>query len=119
MGGDNDEQGREILDILYATEEGFAVPDDPDDDDVGYWSSALATIFKFCIPISIISIYPVVEFDTSIKFYFVLELRMNLWMCLNFLHFFIADPFLLDFAFFLKLQNLKMYLNFFHLFLLT
>ena len=36
MGGDNDEQGREILDILYATEEGFAVPDDPDDDDVGY-----------------------------------------------------------------------------------
>ena len=36
MGGDSDEQGREILDILYATEEGFAVPDDHDDEDVGY-----------------------------------------------------------------------------------
>ena len=36
MGGDNDEVGREILDILYATEEGFAVPDDPDEEDVGY-----------------------------------------------------------------------------------
>ena len=28
MGGDSDRQGREILDILYATEEGFAVPED-------------------------------------------------------------------------------------------
>ena len=30
MGGDNDTQGREILDILYATEEGFAVPEEED-----------------------------------------------------------------------------------------
>ena len=30
MGGDNDTQGREILDILYETEEGFAVPEEED-----------------------------------------------------------------------------------------
>ena len=36
-GGDNNQQGKDILDILYATEEGFAVPDElDDDDDVGY-----------------------------------------------------------------------------------
>ena len=31
MGGDNDRQGSEILDILYATEEGFAVPEEEED----------------------------------------------------------------------------------------
>ena len=37
MGGDSDEQGREILDILYATEEGFAVPEEGGGaDDPGY-----------------------------------------------------------------------------------
>jgi len=35
MGGDNDQQGKEILDILYATEEGFAVPEEGDDEDDG------------------------------------------------------------------------------------
>ena len=30
MGGDNDRKGSEILDILYATEEGFAVPEEED-----------------------------------------------------------------------------------------
>ena len=30
MGGDNDRRGSEILDILYATEEGFAVPEEED-----------------------------------------------------------------------------------------
>merc|ERR1719270_1245448 len=35
MGGDNDQQGKEILDILYATEEGFAVPEEEDDEDDG------------------------------------------------------------------------------------
>ena len=28
MGGDSHTQGKEILDILYATEEGFAVPEE-------------------------------------------------------------------------------------------
>ena len=28
MGGDGHTQGKEILDILYATEEGFAVPEE-------------------------------------------------------------------------------------------
>ena len=32
MGGDNDRQGSEILDILYATEEGFAVPEEGEED---------------------------------------------------------------------------------------
>ena len=38
MGGDSDPQGREILDILYATEEGFAVPEEGGGgaDDPGY-----------------------------------------------------------------------------------
>ena len=36
MGGDNVEPGREILDILYATEEGFAVPEGEEVEDPGF-----------------------------------------------------------------------------------
>jgi len=36
MGGDDDEQGKEILDILYATEEGFAVPEGTGDEEDGF-----------------------------------------------------------------------------------
>ena len=36
MGGDEDEQGKEILDILYATEEGFAVPEGTGDEEDGF-----------------------------------------------------------------------------------
>ena len=36
MGGDNVEPGREILDILYATEEGFAVPEGEEAEDPGF-----------------------------------------------------------------------------------
>ena len=32
MGGDSDRRGSEILDILYATEEGFAVPEEDQED---------------------------------------------------------------------------------------
>ena len=36
MGGDSAEPGKEIMDILYATEEGFAVPEGEEQDDPGF-----------------------------------------------------------------------------------
>ena len=36
MGGDSAEPGKEIMDILYATEEGFAVPEGEDQEDPGF-----------------------------------------------------------------------------------
>ena len=35
MGGDSAEPGKEIMDILYATEEGFAVPEGEEQEDKG------------------------------------------------------------------------------------
>ena len=36
MGGDSAEPGKEIMDILYATEEGFAVPEGEEQEDPGF-----------------------------------------------------------------------------------